>query len=369
MSLSKEVKNVLDSIDSLTPYATYLNKGTLSKVDGWIDTGSLVLNALISGTMHGGVPKNRVTIFSGESMTGKTYILNKILANAQKQGLTPVVFDSEGAIDSDSAAKLGLDTANVKYISCFSIEEARNIIYNFLTKVREAGQEGKFIIAIDSLGNLQNQLSLDRMGKESTSMDMGTRARAMKSLLTTCTNLSRVTKTPFIMTNHIYDDPSAMFESMVKNQAGGKGVAYLSDVSVQLSRKPEKDDGGKVFDGKLAVGQRNYPGVILRALTTKNRFIRQYLQGEMYLSFESGLNKYYGLLELAVGFGVVEQNGATYSLSDGTKLGYYKNWRNDDKVWEKILPGLEQKINKEWQYGNVDIIPDEVNEDIADESE
>jgi hypothetical protein len=166
------------------------------------------------------------------------------------------------------------------------------------------------------------------------------------------------------MTNHIYDDPSAMYESMVKLQSGGKSVAYLSDVSIQLSRKPEKDDGGKVFDAKLTVGQRNYPGVILRALTVKNRFIRQYLQGEMYLSFESGLNKYYGLLDLAVGFGIVVQSGATYQLADGTKLGYYKSWKNDDAIWnDKIIPELEKKINKEWQYGNSDAIPDEVPEE------
>jgi RecA/RadA recombinase len=319
------------------------------------------LNAIISGSINKGVPRNRVTLFAGESMTGKTYVITKILANAQKEGLVPVIFDTEGAIDSESAAKLGLDTTKVKYVPCFSIEETRNTIYNFLTKVKENGQEGKFIIAIDSLGNLENQLSLDRMTKESSSTDMGTRARAIKSLLKTCTNMSRLTKTTFLITNHTYDDPSAMYESMIKQQPGGKSVWYLSDVTVQLARKPEKDDGGKLVDSKLAVGQRNYPGVILRALTVKNRFVRQYLQGEMYLSFESGLNKYYGLLDLAVGFGIVVQNGATYALADGTKLGYYKTWRTDEDLWNtKLLPAIEAKINTEWQYGNLDEVPDEL---------
>lgn len=361
MSLNKDIKSVLDTIDSINPHATYLSESTLSTVDGWINTGSYVLNAIISGSINKGIPRNRVTLLAGESMTGKTYIVNKILANAQKEGLVPVIFDTEGAIDAESASKLGLDVSKVKYVPCFSIEETRNTIFNFLTKVKENGQEGKFIIAIDSLANLENQLSIDRMNKESTSMDMGTRARAIKSLLKTCTNLSRLTKTTFVITNHTYDDPSAMYESMIKNQPGGKSVWYLSDVAVQLARKPEKDDGGKAVDSKLAVGQRNYPGVILRALTVKNRFIRQYLQGEMYLSFESGLNKFYGLLDLAVGFGVVVQNGATYALADGTKLGYYKSWRNDEELWNnKLLPAIEAKINTEWQYGNSDEVPDEL---------
>jgi len=361
MSLNKEIRSVLDTIDSINPHATYLSEGTLSKVDGWINTGSYVLNAIVSGSINKGIPKNRVTLLAGESMTGKTYIVTKILANAQKEGLVPVIFDTEGAIDAESAAKLGLDVSKVKYVPCFSIEETRNTIYSFLTKVKENGQEGKFIIAIDSLANLENQLSIDRMNKESTSMDMGTRARAIKSLLKTCTNMSRLTKTTFVITNHTYDDPSAMYESMIKNQPGGKSVWYLSDVTVQLARKPEKDDGGKAVDSKLTVGQRNYPGVILRALTVKNRFIRQYLQGEMYLSFESGLNKYYGLLDLAVGFGIVVQNGATYALADGTKLGYYKSWRNDEELWNsKLLPAIEAKINTEWQYGNSEEVPDEL---------
>ena len=361
MSLTKDIRSVLDTIDSTNPHATYLSEGTLSKVDGWISTGSYVLNGIISGSIHKGVPRNRVTLFAGESMTGKTYVITKILANAQKEGLIPVIFDTEGAIDAESATKLGLDTTKVKYVPCFSIEETRNTIYNFLTKVKENGQEGKFIIAIDSIGNLDNQLSLDRMTKESSSMDMGTRARAIKSLLKTCTTMSRLTKTTFLITNHTYDDPSAMYESMIKHQPGGKSVWYLSDVAVQLARKPEKDDGGKAVDSKLAVGQRNYPGVILRALTVKNRFVRQYLQGEMYLSFESGLNKYYGLLDLAVGFGIVLQNGATYALADGTKLGYYKTWRADEELWNtKLLPAIEAKITVEWKYGNSNEVPDEL---------
>ena len=100
---------------------------------------------------------------------------------------------------------------------------------------------------------------------------------------------------------------------------------------------------------------------------TKNRFVKQYLEGEMYLSFENGLNKYYGLLELAVGFGIIIQTGSTYTLPDGTKLGYYSKWKTNNELWEKtIIPGIEAKINVEWKYGNnigkEENIPDEVEE-------
>lgn len=359
--MDKDIQKVLAEIDSISPYATFLDQSTLSTVNEWIDTGSMPLNAIISGSLYGGIPKNRLTMICGESMTGKTYIVMRTLANAQKLGLTVVIFDTENAIDKASAENLGLDTSKVKYVPCFSIEQTRNSVYKFLTKAKEQGMEGKFIVAIDSLGNLENELSISRMEKESTSMDMGTRARSIKTLLRTCTQLAAYTKTTFICTNHTYDDPSAMYESIIKIQPGGKSVTYLPSVTVQLARKPEKSDEGKTMDSELTVGQRNYPGVILRALTVKNRFIQQYLQTEMYLSFKSGLDKHYGLLDLAVGFGVVIQSGSTYALPNGEKLGYYKNWRKNEEIWKQILPGIEKAIGEKWAYGSAveEVIPDE----------
>ena len=362
--MSKETDEILSVIDKTNPYASFLNDSALSNVDGWLDTGSMVLNGIVSGSLFGGIPKNRMTLLAGPSMTGKSFILQKILANAQKEGLIPVIFDSENAIDKDGAAALGLDVSKVKYVPVFSIEECRNTIYDFLMKVKEKGQEGKFFIAIDSLGNMESQLQIGRMTKNNVSADMGSRAKAMKTLLRTCTQLSGLTKTTILATNHIYEDPSAMFPTLVKAMPGGTAAVYLPSVTIQLARKPVKED--KNTDGKLAALQKNYSGVILRALTVKNRFIKQYLQGEMYLSFERGLNKYYGLLDLAVGLGAVIQSGATYQLPDGTKLGYYSKWKDDTELWDNtIVPVIEEKIKSEWKYGNK--VADDVPEEIPDE--
>ena len=355
----------LDSIDKISPFATYLQDSTLSRVGGWIDTGSYVLNAIVSGSIHGGIPKGRVTMMGGESMTGKTLFVLKILANAQKEGLIPVIFDTENAVDPEGAERIGLDISKVKYVPCVTIEQTRNALYKFLTSVKEKGLEGKFIVAIDSLGNLQSELEHSRMGKDSTSSDMGTKARAMKSLMQTCTNLGATTQTTILCTNHVYDDPSAMFPSIEKNMPGGKSIIYLPSVTIQLARKPMKSDGGKTMDAETAVGQKNYAGILIRALTRKNRFIKQYLQGEMFLSFHTGLDRYYGLLDLAVGVGAVIQTGSTYQLPDGKKIGYYKNFRKDIDLWENtILPVLEERIKTEWAYsgGEEGDVPDEVEE-------
>ncbi len=369
-NFDKDTLAALDSIDKVNPFATYLEDSTLSRVGGWIDTGSYVLNAIVSGSIHGGIPKGRVTMLGGESMTGKTLFVLKILANAQKEGLIPVIFDTENAVDPEGAERIGLDISKVKYVPCVTIEQTRNALYKFLTSVKEKGLEGKFIVAIDSLGNLQSELEHSRMGKESTSSDMGSKARAMKSLMQTCTNLGATTQTTILCTNHVYDDPSAMFPSIEKHMPGGKSIVYLPSVTVQLARKPMKSDGGKTMDAETAVGQKNYAGILIRALTRKNRFIKQYLQGEMFLSFHTGLDRYYGLLDLAVGVGAVIQTGSTYQLPDGKKIGYYKNFRKDIDLWENtILPVLEEKIKTEWAYsgGEEGETPDEVDEEVVEE--
>ena len=138
--MDKKIHDILGEIDSINPYATFLNESTVSTVSDWIDTSSMPLNAVISGSLYGGIPRNRLTMLSGESMSGKTFIVCKILANAQKRGLIPVIFDTENAIDKTTAENLGLDVSKVKYVPCFSIEQTRNAIYKFLTKAKEIGR-------------------------------------------------------------------------------------------------------------------------------------------------------------------------------------------------------------------------------------
>lgn len=365
--MEKDVLKVLDILNEDNPYATFLDQSTLSTVsdDDWIDTGSYILNGIISGKIKkGGIPMGRVTMLYGESQTLKSFLVQKTLANAQKRGMTPVIFDTENAIEPEGAARLGLDTKKVKYIPTFNIEKCRNDIYKFLTAVKEANLIGKFIIAIDSLGNLESQMEQTRMEKDKLSMDMGTRARAIKTLLRTCTQLAAITKTPIIIVNHLYDNPGELHPSLIKTPVGGKSVIYMPSVSVQLMRKSVKTGVIKTEEETTTAFQREYSGVLVRALTSKNRFVKQFLEGEMYISYNNGPDKYYGILDLAVQLGIIQQNGATYQFND-KKLGYAKNFHNDVKFWEEtIIPLIESKIAVEWSYSSIEETPiDDTNDD------
>jgi RecA/RadA recombinase len=349
--MDKEIAKALDILKENNPWACYLSENTLSTVDRWIDTGSYVLNAIISGDIkNGGIPSGRITLLYAESQCGKSLFVKKILANAQKEGITPVIFDSENAITKKDASSLGLDPEKTMYVPMFNIEECRNAAHKFLKNIVEQKMEGKFILAIDSLANMKSTMENNRIEKDSTSSDMGTRARAIKGLLQDLSEWAAKSKTAVIITNHVYDDPNEMHPSLVKKTTGGKSMIFMPSVSVQLSRKPIKEDELKTEGGKTVALQKNYVGILLRALMAKNRFIRQYLQGEIYLSFDKGVNKYYGLLDMAVGLGVIEQNGPTYTFM-GEKIGYAKNFSNNKEFWEdKVIPILQKKIDVEWKY-------------------
>lgn len=349
--IDKDILKIFSKLDKLNPEAKFLNESALSTVTDWHDTGCMVLNAITSGSLFGGIPQGRITGFAGPSQAGKTYITNKILAKAQEQGLMPVIFDTEMAVDENACKAAGLDPSRIKYVPVQTVESCRNQLVAFLDSVIEAKAQGKFIICIDSLGNLASQKEIDDVEKGKFAMDMGTRAKGLKSMMRTLTFKAAQANTTVMFVNHTYDDPGAMFPTLVKSQSGGKGPIYLASVLVQLAKRDEKQDPGN-DDDEMIPEANKYSGVTLRALTIKNRFVPPFLEGEMYLNFKTGLDKYSGLREMAINHGVIVQNGSTYALPDGTKLGYFKNWGKQEEIWDNsIIPPLEEKLKIAFKYG------------------
>ena len=355
--LDKDILKVFDKLEKLNPEAKFLSESALSTVSDYVDTGCMVLNAIISGSLYGGVPMGRITGFSGPSAAGKTYIINKILANGQKKGMIPVIFDTEAAVDASSTLGVGLNNDEVKYVPVQTVEDCRNQISAFLDGVIEAKMRDKFIISIDSLGNLASQKEIDDAEKGKTAMDMGTRAKGLKSMMRLLTFKAAQAGVTILFSNHTYDDPSAMFPTLVKAQSGGKGPVYLASVLVQLAKRDEKHDASRGDSDELLPEANKVSGTTLRALTVKNRFVPPFLECEAYLNFKKGLDKYSGLREMAVNHGVIIQTGSTFTMPEvkegvpGKKLGYYKNWKDNTELWDDyILPNLEKELKKQYSY-------------------
>jgi RecA/RadA recombinase len=348
------IEDAFDVLDSLNPEAAFLDDNSLSSVNEWIDTGCLALNAIVSGSLYGGIPMGRLTGFVGPESCGKTLMVNKIMANAQsKKNMHIAYFDTEGALDENTAKRLGCDTSKIKHVPSEVTENCRNQIVKFLDTVIEKGLQGKILIAIDSLGNLITAQEKKKIEEGSDTPDMGNRAKALKSMMRAITHAAAKANCPVVFTNHIYDDPSQLHPSAIKKQAGGSGPLYMASVIVQMAKKAERSSDSKNKDSNDTVTplSKDINGLTLRALTTKNRFVPPFLETEMYLNFRTGLNKYSGLLEMCEGYGILEKQGHRHAFN-GEVLGFFKDWKTDESVWERILPSLEEKLRTELTFKN-----------------
>ena len=297
---------------------------------------------------------------------GKTLLANKIMANAQKKGMYVAYFDTEGALDEATAKRLGCDTKKIKHVPSEITEQCRNEIVQFLDTIVQNKLQGKVLVVIDSLGNLITAQEKKKIEEGSESLDMGNRSKQLKSLMRAITHAAAKANCPVVFTNHVYDDPSQLHPSAIKKQAGGSGPLYMASVIVQMAKKTERaeDSKNKDANSEMTFLAKGINGVTLRAFTTKNRFVTPFLEIEMYLNFRTGLNKFSGLLEMAEGYGVIEKQGHRYALN-GEMLGYFKDFKDDETTWNKIMPFLEAKLQKELCFKNES---EENNVDVDEES-
>lgn len=348
----------------------------LSNINTFDDTGCCMLNALLSGRIvGGGFPEGRMTVLAAPSSVGKSYIGLQAASLAQKKGKRILIFDSENAIDRDFASNLGLDVSQVKYFPVKSIEQCKNSMYAFLDFVDKNGMRGQFFILVDSLGGMMSETDFKRLEDESVSADMGSLQKSMKAFIKMMTVMSARTKTTIVCTNHIFDNPGQLFPSLEKNMSGGKAVKYFSSTVLQLSAVQVKaGDADKKTGDEAAIGSKGLTGIAIRGLSIKNRVVKPYMEGSMYISWEKGLRKYYGLLELAQEFGlIVNKVGKLYVKStepDGEDryIGTKEQIQTSKKFWDEFIPTLQEKIDKEWTYNgsNVDFEEDEDEEDFVE---
>ena len=365
-------------IDDTNAEASMLSDA-LSNINTFDDTGCCMLNALLSGRLvDGGFPEGRMTVMAAPSSVGKSYIGLQAAALAQKKGKRILIFDSENAIDREFATNLGLDVTKVKYFPVKSIEQCKNSMYQFLDFVDKAGMKGQFFILVDSLGGMMSEMDYKRLEKESDSADMGTLAKAMKAFIKMMTIMSARTKTTIVCTNHIFDNPGQMFPSLEKNMSGGKSVKYFSSTVIQLSAVQVKEgDADRKTGDEAAIGSKGMTGIAIRGLSIKNRVVKPYMEGSMYISWQKGLRKYYGLLELAQEFDLIyNKAGRLYirSTQEGVEdeyIGTKQEIQTSKKFWDRYIPELQKKIDANWLYNgfNADFEENDFDEDDFVDSE
>jgi RecA/RadA recombinase len=282
-----------DFLNTIAPDGEILDINPIAKIDEWIPTGSYILNAALSGSLFGGLPNRRSLVLAGEEGTGKTFIALSIVRNAQKMGYDVIYFDSEGAIDIDFVAKLGVDTSRVRLQPVNTVEEfshiAAQLTKNF-EELKAKGQEPpKIMVVLDSLGNLSSEKEKDDTTEGVNKRDM-TKQQAIRKLFRVNGLKFAKLGIPFIVNNHVYDSMS-MFTS--KEISGGGGVKYNASIIFQLGKgKLDDSEGEKKAKEKNVDAVR--VGVTIYVTPVKQRFAKP-IKVQLHIPFYKSPNPFVGL--------------------------------------------------------------------------
>lgn len=313
-----------------------------SDVSGHTDTGSMMFNALLSGSLYGGMANNKIIALAGEAATGKTYFTIGILAQFLRDNQDGVVlyFDTEQAVTSDMFKSRGVDPKRVGVFPVATIEEFRHQAITIVDKYLEQEEESRkpMMIVLDSLGMLSTSKEMNDTAEGKETRDM-TRAQVIKATFRVLTLKLGKAKIPMIMTNHTYQVVGSYVPT--SEMGGGTGLKYAASTIVYLSKKKDKDGDGDVV------------GNIINCKLYKSRFTKENKSVGVKLNYESGLDRYYGLVDLALESGVFTKTSTRITLPDGSSAFEKNIYENPQKYFTKeILEKLENAAQKEFKYGS-----------------
>ena len=337
--MSDFLKNVVKDVGN--EYASLVEDGVeAGDVDSFIDTGSYIFNALLSGTIYGGLPANKITALAGESATGKTYFLMGIVKNFLDQNPDGgvVYFESESALTKDLIVKRGIDPKRMVIMPVTTVQEFRTqalkVLDSYLTQ--DESDRKPLFLALDSLGMLSTTKEVEDTSEGKETRDM-TRAQVLKAAFRVLTLKLGRAKVPMVITNHTYDVVGSMFPT--KEMGGGSGLKYAASSIIYLSKKKEKD-------GTEVVGN------IIHCKNHKSRLTVENKMVDVRLMYERGLDRYYGLLDLALKHGVFKSVSTRIELPDGSKT-FGKTINNDPEKFftEEVMEQLNEIAGKEFLYG------------------
>ena len=332
------LKNIIKEVGN--EYASIVYDGVeAGDVDSFIDTGSYILNALLSGSLHGGLASNKITALAGESATGKTYFLMGIVKNFldKDPNASVMYFESESAITKQMVIDRGIDSKRMAIMPVTTVQEFRTQTLKTLDSylIQNEADRKPLFLCLDSLGMLSTTKEVEDTAEGKETRDM-TRAQVLKAAFRVLTLKLGRAKVPMVVTNHTYDVIGSMFPT--KEMGGGQGLKYAASSIIYLSRRKEKV-------GTEVVGSIIHCKNHKSRLTVENKIV------DVRLTYDKGLDRYYGLLELAEKYKIFKKVSTRYELPDGSKQ-FGKTILNNPKTYftEEIMHDLEIAAETEFKY-------------------
>ena len=338
--MSNFLKDIIKDVGN--EYASLVSEGVDSAdVTSFIDTGSYSFNALLSGSIFGGLPSNKITAIAGEAATGKTFfalgICKNFLDKDKEAGV--IYFESESAISKEMIISRGVDATRMVIVPVATVQEFRNQSIKVLDKYLEQPEDKRkpLMFVLDSLGMLSTTKEMEDTAEGKETRDM-TRSQIVKSTFRVLTLKLGKAKVPMIMTNHTYDVIGSMYPQ--KEMGGGSGLKYAASSIIYLGKRKEKDADNEVI------------GNIIHCKNYKSRLTKENAQIDVRLTYKSGLDRYYGLLEIAEEEGIFKKVSTRYELPDGTKVfGKSINDEPEKYFTKEILKQIDEATKKKFLYG------------------
>lgn len=304
----------------------------------WVSTGNFALNYLISGDFNKGVPLGKVTVFAGESGAGKSFICSgNLVRNAQEQGIFVVLVDSENALDRNWLEALGVDCSESKLLklNMAMIDDVAKTIVEFMKEYKAMEERPKVLFVIDSLGMLLTPTDINQFEAGDLKGDMGRKPKALTALVRNCVNMFGSYNVGLVATNHTYASQD-MFDPDDKI-SGGQGFIYASSIVVAMKKLKlkEDEDGNKISEVR---------GIRAACKVMKTRYAKPFESVQVKIPYETGMNPYSGLVDLAEGKGMLVKDGnrLSYTAVDGEILKFYrKEWeRNESGSLDKLMSDI-----------------------------
>ena len=327
-------------------------KGSVMKMDGTevdssieaISTGSLGLDIALG---IGGLPKGRVVEIYGPESSGKTSLTLSVIAAAQRAGGTAAFIDAEHALDTQYAAKLGVNLTDLLISQPDTGEQALEITDML---VRSGSVD---VVVIDSVAALTPRAEIEGDMGDS---HMGLQARLMSQALRKLTGSIKKTNTLVIFINQIRMKIGVMFGNP-ETTTGGNALKFYSSVRLDIRRI------GAIKRGDEVIGAET------RVKVVKNKVAPPFRQAEFDVLYGEGISLEGEIIEQGVQLNLIEKSGSWYSYN-GEKIGQGKdNVRDFLKQNPEISKSLEDQIRANANLVNSKMIVEtKIEEDVTDDA-
>lgn len=272
---------------STVKHAAIMSESIMFNEKDIIPTDVPIINAAFSGSINGGIHSG-LTLFAGPSKSFKTLVsllCVKAYLKKYEDGVA-IILDSEGGITPEYLEQNGVDPSRVIHVP---IEHMEMLKFEMVNQLKEINRGDHVIFVIDSVGNTASLKELEDATNEKSVADMQ-RAKTTKSVFRMITPSLIAKDIPCIAICHTYDEIGSMYPKTIIS--GGTGLMYSSNTAFIIGKSQEKD-GTELVGWNFTLN------------TEKSRFVREKSKFTFTVTYENGINKYSGILDLAVEGGFV----------------------------------------------------------------